>query len=95
METLKKPQKTNKADQKLFDTLNTLLKEQGIITHKGSIVDATFVTVPVRHTTKKDNEHLKNGATTVDLDAKDEKRITKGEIKNKDNVTAQTDIDTR
>jgi IS5 family transposase len=53
--------KTNKADKKLFDTFNKLLEEKGIITHKGSIVDATFATVPKRHTTKKDDTHLKKG----------------------------------
>ncbi|MDR0374043.1 MAG: hypothetical protein LBI79_10975 [Nitrososphaerota archaeon] len=39
--------------QKLFNTFNALLEEKSIITHKCSIVDATFVTVPARHTTKK------------------------------------------
>jgi IS5 family transposase len=52
--------KENQVGKKLFDTFNTLLEEQGIITHKGSI-DATFATVPKRHTTKKDDEHLKKG----------------------------------
>jgi hypothetical protein len=52
--------KTNQVDRKLFDTFNMLLEEKGaIVTHKGSIVDATFVTVPKRHTTKNDDEHLK------------------------------------
>jgi hypothetical protein len=40
-------------DKKLFDTFNKLLEEKDIITHKGSIVDATFATVPKRHTTNK------------------------------------------
>ncbi|MDR0373511.1 MAG: transposase [Nitrososphaerota archaeon] len=44
--------KTNQTDRKLFDTFNKILEEKGIITHKGSIIDATFVTVPKRHTTK-------------------------------------------
>jgi hypothetical protein len=41
--------------------LTVILLYQGIIRHKGSIIDATFVTVPKRHTTKKDDGHLKDG----------------------------------
>jgi IS5 family transposase len=50
--------KTNQVDKKLFDTFNALLEEKGIITHKGSIIDATFVTVPKRHTTKVLSENI-------------------------------------
>jgi IS5 family transposase len=87
--------KTNGVDQKLFDTFNAQLKEQGIITHKGSIVDATFVTTPVRYTSKKDDEHIKAGEAPQDLDDKCAKRLENGEIKSKDNVTAQMDLDAR
>jgi hypothetical protein len=51
--------KEHGVERQLFDMFNAMLEEQGIITHRGTIVDATFVTVPKRHTTKKDNEHLK------------------------------------
>jgi IS5 family transposase len=34
--------KINNVGQKLFDTFNEQLEEQDIITHKGSIIDATF-----------------------------------------------------
>jgi hypothetical protein len=47
-----------------------MLEERGIITHKGSIVDVTFVTVPKRHTTKNDDEYLKKGEDLEDLSAK-------------------------
>jgi hypothetical protein len=53
--------KDKEVDRKLFDLFNSMLEEKSIITHKGTIIDATFVTVPKRHTTKRDNEHLKAG----------------------------------
>jgi len=46
--------------EKLFTQFNRMLEERGIITHKGTIVDATFVDAPrlcaplgcaVRHST--------------------------------------------
>ena len=87
--------KEQEVDRKLFDMFNKMLEEKGIITHKGSIIDATFVTVPKRHTTKKDNEHLKAGEELEDLPEKCEKRIEKGEIKDAENVIAQMDMDAR
>ena len=39
--------KEKEVDRKLFDLFNEMLEEQGIITHKGSIIDANFVTVPM------------------------------------------------
>jgi len=48
--------KENEVDRKLFDLFNKKLEAQGIVTHNGSIVDASFVTVPKCHTTKKDDE---------------------------------------
>jgi len=85
--------KTNNIDRQLFDTFNALLEEKGIITHKGSLVDATFVTVPKRHTTKNDDEHLKKGEELEDLPVKCATRVEMGEIKSQDNVLAQTDED--
>ena len=87
--------KTNNLDKKLFDTFNKTLEEKGIITHKGSIVDATFVTVPIRHTTKKDDEHLKKGEELEDLPAKCAERVERSEVKSQDNVVAQVDVDAR
>jgi IS5 family transposase len=82
-------------DRKLFDLFNAFLEEKGIITHKGSLVDATFVTVPKRHTTQKDNGHLKAGEEVEDLPAKSAERLEKGEIKDMENVAAQIDMDAR
>lgn len=87
--------KQKNLDQQLFDQFNQTLAEQGIITRQGSIVDATFVTAPKRHTTKKDNEHLKRGEELEDLPAKTAQRLEKGTIKAEDNVTAQIDMDAR
>jgi IS5 family transposase len=82
-------------DRKLFDLFNEMLEERDIVTHRGSIVDASFVTVPKRHTTKKDNEHLKAGEDLEDLPVRCEERLAKGEIKDVGNVTAQIDTDAR
>jgi len=87
--------KEKEVDRKLFDLFNEMLEEQGIITHKGSIIDATFVTVPIRHTTKTDNEHLKSDEELEDLPAKSAERQANGEIKNAENVEAQMDMDAR
>lgn len=82
-------------DRKLFDLFNSKLEEQGLITSKGTIIDATFVTVPKRHTTRKDDERLKAGEELEDLPAKSAERQAKGEIKAAANVEAQMDMDAR
>jgi len=87
--------KEKDVDRKLFDLFNSMLEEKGIITHKGTIIDATFVTVPKRHTTKRDNEHLKEGEALEDLPAKCLERLEKEEIKSIDNVISQMDMDAR
>ena len=85
-------------DQQLFDLFNEKLKGEGIITRKGSIIDATFVTVPIRHTTKGDNGRLKEGKGAgglTDFQKKCAERKEKGEIADKENVEAQMDFDAR
>jgi len=52
----KEASKENEVNRKLFDLLNEKLEVQGVITHKNSIVDVSFVTVTKRHTTKKGDE---------------------------------------
>lgn len=48
--------------QELMRTFNQMLLEKGIITCKGTIVDATFNDVPRRRaTTKEENKSIKNG----------------------------------
>jgi IS5 family transposase len=66
-----------------------------LIIHEGSIIDATFVTVSKKHTTKKDDESLKNSEKPKDLLKKVEEKKTKGEIKNKEHVLSQVDTDAR
>ena len=63
--------------------------------HKRSIVDASFVTVPKRHTTKKDDEHPKIGEELEDLPTKCSDQLEKGEIKNTKNVIVQINTDAR
>jgi len=87
--------KDNGVDRKLFDLFNAMLEEKGIITRRGSIIDATFVTVFKRHTTKDDDEHLKNGEELEDLPNKCEERLEQGKIKDEANVWEQTDLDAR
>lgn len=38
-----------------------MLEDQGIITHKGTIVDATFVDAPRQRNSREDNAKIKNG----------------------------------
>jgi IS5 family transposase len=80
---------------KLFEMLNGIFEEQNLVTHEGSIIDATFVTVPKRHTPKKDDEALKNNEQPKDLLEKTEERKEKKEIKNQNNVLSQMDLNAR
>ena len=45
----------------LFSQFNRTLEERGIITHKGTIVDATFVDAPRQRNSRDENEKIKNG----------------------------------
>lgn len=47
----------------LFAQFNRMLEKQGVITHKGSIVDATFVDAPRQRNSRKDNQTIKEGKT--------------------------------
>lgn len=47
----------------LFAAFNHMLEEKGIITHKGTIVDATFVDAPRQRNSRKDNQTIKEGET--------------------------------
>jgi IS5 family transposase len=76
----------NKANvlDKIFNRFVGQLEQEGIITHSGSIVDATFVDVPVQRNTKEENEEIKEGNTPKEWDKK----------KNR-NKKAQKDINAR
>ena len=45
----------------LFQLFNLRLEQQGIITHTGTIVDATFVDAPRQRNTREENKGIKNG----------------------------------
>lgn len=49
--------------EQLFSQFNRMLEERGIITHKGTIVDATFVDVPRQRNSREENRKIKNGET--------------------------------
>jgi transposase, IS5 family len=46
---------------KIFEQFVGQMEREGIITHSGSIVDATFVDVPQQRNTRKENEEIKEG----------------------------------
>jgi len=60
------------------------LEQKGIITHSGSIVDATFVDVPKQRNTKDENDEIKEGKTPREWEKK----------KNR-NKKAQKDVNAR
>lgn len=68
--------------EKLFAQFNRMLEERGIITHKGTIVDATFVDAPRQRNTCDENEQIKDGKIP-------------GEWKKKPHKLAQKDTDAR
>ena len=82
-------------DRELFDMFNKYLEARGIITRKGSIIDASFVTVDKRHTTKKDDKSLKDGDCPHDLHIKCAERLENGKIKDDEHVFNQIDFDAR
>lgn len=49
--------------EELFSLFNRELESQGIITHKGTIVDATFVEAPRQRNTREENKAIKEGKT--------------------------------
>lgn len=50
-----------KAAEKLFCLFDEMLEKEGLITHKGSIVDATFVDVPRQRNHHDENKKIKEG----------------------------------
>lgn len=48
-------------DRELFYRFDCQLQEQGLITHSGTIVDATFVEVPKQRNHRDENKQIKNG----------------------------------
>jgi IS5 family transposase len=72
---------TNVIDR-IFKAFVRRLEEKGVITHSGSIVDATFVDVPKQRNTKEENKKLKEGKVPQ-------------EWEKEKNKMAQKDIDAR
>jgi len=59
--------------EELFELFNQQLEAQGIITHTGTIVDATFVDAPRQRNTREENESIKGGEIPEEWKADDPK----------------------
>lgn len=51
------------AMEESFCLFDRMLESEGLITHKGTIIDATFVDVPRQRNSRDENEKIKNGET--------------------------------
>ena len=49
------------ADKELFALFTVQMELQGVITHKGSIIDASFVDVPRQRNSREENKTIKEG----------------------------------
>lgn len=49
--------------EELFARFNSILAAKGIVTHKGTIIDATFVDAPRQRNSRKENQAIKEGET--------------------------------
>lgn len=56
----------NDADEKLFATFNSILEENNLIAHEGSIIDASFVEVPKQRNNRDENDKIKNNKIPED-----------------------------
>ena len=84
----------------LFNTFTQKLMENGIVAKEGSIVDASFVTVPKQRNNREENKQIKNGETPQsfkdnphkkfqkDCDARWTKKNNQAEYGYKDHVNA-------
>ena len=72
--------------RKLFDRFEEMLATQNIITHTGTIVDATFIDAPRQRNTREENKKIKEGETP------EEWLESKPEVIHK---KAQKDVDAR
>src|SRR3954453_22019371 len=52
---------TGKLIEQLFEHLDQLLDTDGIIVHKGKLVDASIVEVPIQRNSREENKELKEG----------------------------------
>ncbi|MBR5759670.1 MAG: IS5 family transposase [Thermoguttaceae bacterium] len=61
------------AARDLFTVFNQLLKSEGLITHKGSIIDSTFEEVPRQHNSREENAQIKEGKIPEDWQTAEQK----------------------
>lgn len=54
--------KESRIDLELFALFNALMERQGVITRKGSLIDASFVDVPRQRNTRDENKTIKEGS---------------------------------
>lgn len=54
-----------------------MLEERGIITHKGTIVDATFVDAPRQRNSREENKKIKNGEVPEEWENEPHKMVQK------------------
>lgn len=91
-------------DEKFF-MFDEKLEEEGLITHKGTIIDATFVDVPKQRNSCDENKNIKNGEipeewkkpenapklAQKDIDARWAKKNNETHVGYKDHVKCDTD----
>ena len=54
------------AIEECFHLFNEMLAAEGLITHSGTIIDATFVDAPRQRNTREENQKIKNGEVPED-----------------------------
>lgn len=59
------------ASEELFSLFDKKLESEGLITHKGTIIDATFVDVPRQRNHRDENKSIKNGEIPEEWKAPD------------------------
>ena len=57
------------AMEKLFSMFYQQLENAGVVTHKGTIIDATFVDAPRQRNKREENKQIKNGDIPVYADS--------------------------
>ena len=63
--------------QTLFDTFTQKMIDNGIVAKEGSIVDASFVTVPKQRNKREENKHIKNNEVPQSFEANPNKKAQK------------------
>jgi IS5 family transposase len=59
--------------KELFDLFENQIEEQGIITRRGSIIDAAFAQAPRQRNTRDENEKIKDGKTPEEWERPEQK----------------------